>query len=547
MRIHTHFFCLWALSLAMLAWWLAQMAPWGAMVRLGVGLAAAALWLGWAGWRMWRWRRDGAARELLLPGLLDLPQGWRDGRATVVELESPRGAYVAAEDGMLRAMVPTPALLERAVAELVAWRRGSPPDALALRLEAAAECGEAAWLGRLQAWRQAIADVERRLACRLPVYLLVGFPAPARCSGIGGTLGVVLQGSSSASLRQWREWLDDWRSRTELQPPVLGDEDARARFDLRLRAGAVGGWLGTQVLPALLQGATPAPAVGLQGIALLPTQGRDAALSPWGRCRQALSGLTVRSLSIGKSEREGVPRSWLFGLEPGGRLPAAWRLALSLWLLACLTALAAFAASAWSNRVLLERLSANVAHYRSLPVERDVERREALSVLESDARELQSHADLGVPLHLGFGFYRAQPWRERIVRLIADYRPPAAVPASVLLDSLSLFDSGKAVLRVGAEMALKPALAALALYPERNVLVAGHTDSVGQSEANQRLSLERAAAVRDWLAHATGLPLTRFAIQGYGATRPLASNDDVEGRARNRRVEITLLPTLPVK
>ncbi|MBN3006729.1 OmpA family protein [Chromobacterium alkanivorans] len=547
MRAHAHFFCLWGLSLAAVAWWLTQMAPWGGTVRLGAVLAAAALWLAWGAWRLWRWRRDEAERELLLPGLQDLPQGWRRGRAAVVELESRRGAYVAAEDGVLRVMVPTPALLERAVAELAAWRQGSPPDALALRLEAAAECSEPAWLGRLQAWRQAIADVEGRLTCRLPVYLLVGFPAPARCAGINELLGVVLQGAPCSSLRQWRERLEAWRSRMELQPPALGDEDARARFDLRLRAGAVGGWLGAQVLPALLQGAEPTPAPRLQGIALLPAQGRDAALSPWGRCRQALSGLAVRSLSMGKSEWEGVPRGWLFGLEPGGRLSAAWRLALRLWLLACLTALATFAASAWSNRELLERLSANVAHYRALPVERDAERRQALRTLESDARELQSHADLGVPLRLGFGFYRAQPWRERIARLIAEYRPPTAAPASVSLDSLSLFDSGKAVLRTGAEAALQPALAALARYPERNVLVAGHTDSVGQAESNQRLSLERAAAVRDWLAQASGLPLTRFAIQGYGATRPVASNDDAEGRARNRRVEITLLPAPPVK
>lgn len=547
MRIHAHFFCLWSLSLAAALWWLAQMAPWSGAARLGAGLAATAFCLGWAGLRLRRWRRDGATWELLLPGLLDLPQGWRSGRVAVVELESRRGAYVAVEDGVLRVMVPTPALLERAVAELVAWRRGSPPDALALRLDAAAECSEPAWLGRLQAWRQAIADVERRLACRLPVYLSVGFPAPARSAGMDCALGVVLQGAPCASLRQWRERLEDWRGRMELQPPALGDEGARALFDLRLRAGAVGGWLGAQVLPAILQGATPAPAPGLQGIALLPAQGRDAALSPWGRCRQALSGLAVRSLSLDTGEPEGVPGSWLFGLAPGARLPALWRLVLSLWLLACLTAVAAFAASAWSNRALLERLSANVAHYRALPIERDEARRQALLTLEGDARELRSHVDLGVPLRLGFGFYRAQPWRERIARLIADYRPPAAAPASVSLDSLSLFDSGKAVLRAGAEAALQPALAALERYPERNVLVAGHTDSVGQAEANQRLSLQRAAAVRDWLAQETGLPLTRFAIQGYGATRPLAGNEDEEGRARNRRVEITLLPALPVR
>jgi outer membrane protein OmpA-like peptidoglycan-associated protein len=56
------------------------------------------------------------------------------------------------------------------------------------------------------------------------------------------------------------------------------------------------------------------------------------------------------------------------------------------------------------------------------------------------------------------------------------------------------------------------------------------------------LSEARAAAVRDWLADASGISVTRFAIQGYGDTRPKVSNDTDAGRAQNRRVEITLVP-----
>ncbi|MNW07669.1 Outer membrane porin F precursor [compost metagenome] len=49
-------------------------------------------------------------------------------------------------------------------------------------------------------------------------------------------------------------------------------------------------------------------------------------------------------------------------------------------------------------------------------------------------------------------------------------------------------------------------------------------------------------SVRNWLADAAGLPLTHFATQGYGDTRPKADNDTEAGRAANRRVEITLVP-----
>jgi outer membrane protein OmpA-like peptidoglycan-associated protein len=59
---------------------------------------------------------------------------------------------------------------------------------------------------------------------------------------------------------------------------------------------------------------------------------------------------------------------------------------------------------------------------------------------------------------------------------------------------------------------------------------------------NLKLSIARAGAVRDWLIEASGLPATQFAIQGYGDTRPIASNETSDGRARNRRVEITLVP-----
>lgn len=79
-------------------------------------------------------------------------------------------------------------------------------------------------------------------------------------------------------------------------------------------------------------------------------------------------------------------------------------------------------------------------------------------------------------------------------------------------------------------------------HPDKRVLVAGHTDAIGHPAANQKLSEARAASVRDWLADAADLPVTRFAIQGYGDTRPKVPNDTEAGRAANRRVEITLVP-----
>ena len=72
--------------------------------------------------------------------------------------------------------------------------------------------------------------------------------------------------------------------------------------------------------------------------------------------------------------------------------------------------------------------------------------------------------------------------------------------------------------------------------------MAGNTDAVGSERFNQSLSGARARAVVAALVQ-RGLPAARLAAIGYGATRPIASNDDETGRARNRRVELALSPS----
>ena len=92
--------------------------------------------------------------------------------------------------------------------------------------------------------------------------------------------------------------------------------------------------------------------------------------------------------------------------------------------------------------------------------------------------------------------------------------------------------------RVGGD-GRSPGIVGGSIYGRR---MAGYTDDVGNPNFNLKLSVARAQAVRDWLIDASGIPATQFAIQGYGETRSVASNDTAEGRARNRRVEITLVP-----
>ena len=72
-----------------------------------------------------------------------------------------------------------------------------------------------------------------------------------------------------------------------------------------------------------------------------------------------------------------------------------------------------------------------------------------------------------------------------------------------------------------------------------NALVEGNTDSVGGEAYNQKLSERRADAVKDVLVK-SDIEASRITTVGYGETRPVASNDTEEGRAKNRRVSIVV-------
>jgi len=78
-------------------------------------------------------------------------------------------------------------------------------------------------------------------------------------------------------------------------------------------------------------------------------------------------------------------------------------------------------------------------------------------------------------------------------------------------------------------------------YNQTIIEVAGHTDSVGTDSYNQRLSQQRAEAVASYL-NSRGVMRDRMITVGAGESRPIASNDTEQGRAANRRVEITLVP-----
>jgi outer membrane protein OmpA-like peptidoglycan-associated protein len=98
-----------------------------------------------------------------------------------------------------------------------------------------------------------------------------------------------------------------------------------------------------------------------------------------------------------------------------------------------------------------------------------------------------------------------------------------------------------AYLRDGEKEKLDKIAGILQNYPERDILVGGHTAMAGTEAGRRQLSLERAQSVAEYLLEKNVRTADRMIIQGFGAERPLADNLTEAGRERNRRVEITIL------
>lgn len=79
-------------------------------------------------------------------------------------------------------------------------------------------------------------------------------------------------------------------------------------------------------------------------------------------------------------------------------------------------------------------------------------------------------------------------------------------------------------------------------YPDTDVLVVGHTDSTGPKEFNMTLSQKRAQSVTNYFVQNKNLSSSRFTTKWFGPDNPIADNGTVEGRAKNRRVNIVIVP-----
>ncbi len=172
------------------------------------------------------------------------------------------------------------------------------------------------------------------------------------------------------------------------------------------------------------------------------------------------------------------------------------------------------------------RLEARTAEADSAKLQADAAREQAQSALEQ--AEMQKEAAL-----------QAMTETEALRRQIAELNAKPTDRGLVMTLGDVLFATGRAELQPGALDNLGRLVQFLNEYPERSVVIEGHTDSVGSDDLNLGLSQRRSDSVRTYLL-GQGIEAARVTATGKGERSPIASNDNAGGRQQNRRVEIII-------
>lgn len=118
--------------------------------------------------------------------------------------------------------------------------------------------------------------------------------------------------------------------------------------------------------------------------------------------------------------------------------------------------------------------------------------------------------------------------------------PPAPIKEKVTIVLNVLFDTDKSIVKDEYSGEIKKVADFMNEFPDTVATIEGHTDEIGTKEYNQNLSENRANSVRQYLIDKFSIDGSRISAIGYGEDYPVAENDTVEGRQKNRRVEAVM-------
>lgn len=401
---------------------------------------------------------------------------------------------------------------------------------------------------RMRGWQRAVIQCRSWLGDVPPIWTVTWVSPPGICTSetplwFSTTshrpgVGVHLPGESYLSLTDW-----------------IGQHDTSGRISRLSQSLWLDSLLGWQaknvgILLTEQQGELPVLKPCVQGFCLVPINGqsdnlwqqhitRITSLPPDNRLSVASFPLPERLLTA-LPRRRGISRQMVF-----------WRYAgLSGAIFLVLAMLASFI----NNQHLLRNIGDHLALYHRLSGESPEPKIQAQQRLRLDSNLLDDWRQKGEPLGYSMGLYQGLRLIAPVEAALHDWAVPASAapapiiqnvvqsPKAVHLDGMSLFDPGKSALKSGSDKVLINSLVGIKGKPGWLIVISGHTDNTGNYSLNQKLSLARAEAVRDWVSETGDIPESCFAVQGFGDGRPVASNDTPEGRARNRRVEIRLVP-----
>ncbi|WP_380178815.1 OmpA family protein [Kalamiella sp. sgz302252] len=403
---------------------------------------------------------------------------------------------------------------------------------------------EDSFIQSLRGWQRALAQTRTLLGRTLPLWTATWVSPPAVCAdeepvwftqpNQQSEMQVYQPGQGNLALSEWVK--------------ESGIASRLNRLSLALWLTSLLDWQQKAVNSLLTERSRKAMVPCAQGICITPTNGEPDNL--WHQHIIAITALAPKGhekagplplpepLTASLPRRRGISRSMVFWRRVG--IQGGIFLALAM--------LASFI----NNQRLIRNIGDHLTLYHHLSGEPVQPKIRAQQRLRADSALLDGWQQRGEPLRYRLGLYqglRLIPPLEAAINGWAPPAPPPPVikkivqgPQTIRLDSMSLFDSGKYQLKAGSTKLLVNSLVGIKAKPGWLIVVAGHTDNTGSAKLNQLLSLQRAEAVRDWMRETGDVPASCFAVQGYGASRPIANNDTAEGRTLNRRVEISLVP-----
>ncbi|WP_241623223.1 OmpA family protein [Rosenbergiella australiborealis] len=395
----------------------------------------------------------------------------------------------------------------------------------------------------LRGWQRAVVQCRAAFGTLPPLWTVTWVSPPVACAEaepLWFTTVSQRSGIQVYQLGQGNVSLTEWTRET-------GSDGRLSRLSQGLWLDSLLAWQSCAVndLLSVRQGELPVMKPCVQGMCMVPVNGIAGNL--WQQHITFVTALppdavvTTEPLPLPELLLPALPRRC--GVS---RRRVFWRYA---GLLGGIFLALAMLASWINNQRLIRNVGDHLALYHQLTGKPVAPKLHAQQRLRADGALLDDWQRRGEPLRYRLGLYQGFRLLPPVEAAVSDWAPPPPAikkiiqgPKTIRLDSMSLFDSGKSALKAGSTKMLVNSLVGVKAKPGWLIVVAGHTDNTGTAQLNQTLSLERAAAVRDWMRDTGDVPESCFAVQGYGDSRPIATNDTPNGRALNRRVEISLVP-----